>query len=420
MGSCFLTASPLCPASPDQRADDPVTTPGTPLRGLAMESPTAVSFLRGKLKFFKTRQAIFIYVTMFYLMFMLIQRPKFVPGAEFSSSKGGMKFILILCGGTGTQGAPMASDLNRQFRQAEVMLKSAAIFTRRKLYFHVIADSAKLFSRMVNITAAWPAKYKNKVKFIMHDVWYPTERQDMKSMFRVCATERLFIPDMFPAMDRAIYVDTDLIFLRPPEDLWSFFDDFNSAHVAAMAPCLYHYDTPRNKVPHYGETGLNAGIMHMDLARMRDIPDGWTRANMAMHDKYKKQIKLADQDILNILFHYYPDLLYELPCEWNYRVWQCSQGDNKCQTAEDNGVSILHGNALAFVKGNEMKIQTVFESFEQFEMGRNSLDQLYSWIVTGLEKVDREDLPSKCKNVPHIDNILLAQLEKQIRKLVRK
>jgi len=72
------------------------------------------------------------------------------------------------------------------------------------------------------------------------------------------------------------------------------------------------------------------------------------------------------------------------------------------------------------VKGNEMKIQTVFESFEQFEMGRNSLDQLYSWIVTGLEKVDREDLPSKCKNVPHIDNILLAQLEKQIRKLVRK
>ena len=35
-------------------------------------------------------------------------------------------------------------------------------------------------------------------------------------------------------------------------------------------------------------------------------------------------------------------------------------------------------------------------------------------------QVDREDLPSKCKNVPHIDNILLAQLEKQIRKLVRK
>ena len=33
-------------------------------------------------------------------------------------------------------------------------------------------------------------------------------------MFRVCATERLFLPDMLPNMDRAIYIDTDLIFLR--------------------------------------------------------------------------------------------------------------------------------------------------------------------------------------------------------------
>ena len=42
---------------------------------------------------------------------------------------------------------------------------------------------------------------------------------------------------------------------------------------------------------------------------------------------------------------------------------------------------------LLVFQGNEMKIQTIFESFEQFQLGRNSLDQLYSWIVTGLEKV---------------------------------
>ena len=34
-----------------------------------------------------------------------------------------------------------------------------------------------------------------------------------------------------------------------------------------------------------------------------------------------------------------------------------------------------------------MKIQTIFEAFENFKLGRNSLDVLYSWIVTGLEKV---------------------------------
>ena len=35
---------------------------------------------------------------------------------------------------------------------------------------------------------------------------------------------------------------------RPPEDLWAFFDSFSPSHVAAMAPCMYHYGSARNKV----------------------------------------------------------------------------------------------------------------------------------------------------------------------------
>lgn len=59
-----------------------------------------------------------------------------------------------------------------------------------------------------------------------------------------------------------------------------------------------------HQVPFYGKTGLNAGIMHMNLTRMKNFPDGgWTAANMKVFDTYRKKIKLADQDILNILFH---------------------------------------------------------------------------------------------------------------------
>jgi len=369
--------------------------------------------LKAKVKYLKSVQAIFIYVGLLYLVLMFNQT-KFVPGAASSQTRKELTFILILCGGTGTQGSKQASDVGRQIRQAEVMLKSAVLFTKRRLHFLVIADSKKLFSRLLNRTTAWPDTYRKKIRFSMHDVWYPEERQDMKSMFRVCATERLFVPDMFPSLEKAIYIDTDLIFMRPPEDLWSFFDDFSSSHIAAMAPCMYHYGSKRNKVPYYGETGLNAGIMHMHLDRMREIPDGWMGATMAMHDKYKSRIKLADQDILNILFSFYPEKLYELPCEWNYRVWQCSQGENKCSGAEQNGVSILHGNALAFVKGNEMKIQTIFESFEQFKLGKDNLGQLYTQVVAGLGQVDREGQPSKCKAVAGIDSILLGEMEKNV------
>lgn len=58
------------------------------------------------------------------------------------------------------------------------------------------------------------------------------------------------------------------------------------------------------QVPYYGETGLNAGVMHMNLTRMKNFPGGgWIAANMRVFDTFKKKIKLADQDILNILFH---------------------------------------------------------------------------------------------------------------------
>ena len=48
------------------------------------------------------------------------------------------------------------------------------------------------------------------------------DREDMRTMFRVCATERLFVPDMFPDMDRAIYIDTDLIFMRFLDELFPY------------------------------------------------------------------------------------------------------------------------------------------------------------------------------------------------------
>ena len=38
------------------------------------------------------------------------------------------------------------------------------------------------------------------------------------------------------------------------------------------------------------------------------------------------------------------------------------QGENKCPSAEENGVSILHGNALAFVKVTPIKAITIIPS----------------------------------------------------------
>ena len=47
----------------------------------------SLTLVRGKLKFLKTRQAIFIYVTMLYFMFLFLQSPEVLPGAESNTYK---------------------------------------------------------------------------------------------------------------------------------------------------------------------------------------------------------------------------------------------------------------------------------------------------------------------------------------------
>ena len=112
----------------------------------------------------------------------------------------------------------------------------------------MVADSKQLYNLFTNVTSEWPGVYQKRVTFEWHPVWYPRDREDMRTMFRTCATERLFLPEMFPTLDAAIYIDTDLIFLRPPEELWAEFHKFDAVQVAAMAPCLYHYGTSKNNV----------------------------------------------------------------------------------------------------------------------------------------------------------------------------
>ena len=85
---------------------------------------------------------------------------------------------------------------------------------------------------------------------------------------------------------------------------------------------------PVSQIPYYGDTGLNSGVMLIDLDRVRKLVNGWTGmaesiefvyqthnqfvlidanffysgASLEITDKYRSRIKLGDQDILNILF----------------------------------------------------------------------------------------------------------------------
>ncbi|MEQ2167946.1 hypothetical protein GOODEAATRI_009268 [Goodea atripinnis] len=69
-------------------------------------------------------------------------------------------------------------------------------------------------------------------------------------------------------------VNTDILFLRPVEDLWGLLSQFNASQLAAMAP---EHEEPRigwynrfARHPYYGKTGVNSGVMLMNMTRIRE------------------------------------------------------------------------------------------------------------------------------------------------------
>lgn len=69
-------------------------------------------------------------------------------------------------------------------------------------------------------------------------------------------------------------MDTDVLFLRPIDDIWHILKEFNSTQLAAMAP---EHEIPKigwysrfARHPYYGTTGVNSGVMLMNLTRIRN------------------------------------------------------------------------------------------------------------------------------------------------------
>ncbi|KAL7643569.1 UNVERIFIED_CONTAM: hypothetical protein RMT77_005551 [Armadillidium vulgare] len=307
----------------------------------------------------------------------------------------------------------MEKGNQRQMDQAYVLLKSAALLTNKMLRFIILVEEDDIFDEILARTEQWPKRVKNKLNLEKGQVWYP-EFINMREMFHACATERLFLHEALPEEDSVVYVDTDTIFLKPPEDLWQEFSKFNSIQISGITPCLYLYDNSHKDIPHYGKTGLNAGVWMMNLTRMRSFPGGWTNACINVKNEYKEHLRLADQDIANIIFNKNPKLLYELKCQWNYRDNICNRNRHSCKGVKHTGIYLLHGCAYTFFKNHNQKLKAMFKEFLNFDVERPLKDLLQS-LRTSLKNIDYSKSPSRCTNFPHFDEMLTKSLENSIR-----
>ncbi|HEX4960374.1 MAG TPA: glycosyl transferase family 90 [Thermoanaerobaculia bacterium] len=249
--------------------------------------------------------------------------------------------------------------------EALVMLQSAARSARGHFTVHIFADD-ELRPRFQERLQAWPAAVRAKFTPVLYPIRYPgvEDPEKWRALFKPCASQRLFFPYLIEGTNRVLYVDTDILFLRPLDELWNLFDRFQPAQLAALAPegevpALNWYKRFAQH-PYVQPLGVNSGVMLMDLRKMREAR--WRERMLAYREKYT-HIPWGDQDLINIFFAESPEMLYGFSCAWNFRPDHCEYGSN-CKAAEEDGVAVVHGNRQSFHGDKQPTFKAVWDAFD--------------------------------------------------------
>lgn len=125
-----------------------------------------------------------------------------------------------------------------------------------------------------------------------------------------------YLPDFLVDIDRVIFIDADTMFLEDITDLWEL--DLGD-HWIATTPCVLDDESLQeygwNTQGRYwsAEQTINAGIMVLDLAKMRTL--GVTRQLEIWTEKYQDKLKLPEQEA--IAFNY--PIRKLIDHKWNWR-----------------------------------------------------------------------------------------------------
>lgn len=171
---------------------------------------------------------------------------------------------------------------------------------------------------------------------------------------------------LFPQYDALIHVDSDTLFFDAPQKLWAHFKNFDDKQIMGIATnnrdrqSSWYINTAN--IPFATEFGINTGVALMNLTRMRAVE--FERFLDPTLKNFGSRLRLGDQDLLNIYFHYNPNFLYLLPCNWNFITDHCSKGA-LCTDANTKGIGVLHGLRNVFMSfDGEPAFKVIFDTMQ--------------------------------------------------------
>ena len=142
---------------------------------------------------------------------------------------------------------------------------------------------------------------------------------------------RYAIAELFPQLDKGLYLDADLVVRGSLEELWNMdLGGFLCAGVRDLWIDRIHYK------PEIGfgldELYVNAGVLLLNLAEMRR--EGLFHKLCAMTQKLEGQIRFQDQDVINIVCR---GRILELPERFNF-----ASENVDAHSEERSGAVIIH------------------------------------------------------------------------------
>lgn len=142
---------------------------------------------------------------------------------------------------------------------------------------------------------------------------------------------RLFIPELLKTESKAIYLDCDIIVLKPLEELYNM--ELNGKSIGVILDGKRDQKSSLKRLNlNLNRTYFNAGVMVMDLEKLRDNNKFLNTIEYCLNPD--RELQLNEQDALNIIF--------ENDYTTNEVIWNYTHGNSEENSYLESEIGIIH------------------------------------------------------------------------------
>lgn len=142
---------------------------------------------------------------------------------------------------------------------------------------------------------------------------------------------RLFIPEFLKNEEKAIYLDCDIVVLKPLEKLYKM--DLNGKSIGVILDGKKDQKSSLQRLNlSLDRTYFNAGVMVMDLKKLRENSKFLKTIDYCLNPD--RELQLNEQDALNIMF--------ENDYMTNDVIWNYTHGNSEENNCLESEIGIVH------------------------------------------------------------------------------